>query len=161
MELMRISNDGIALIKQYEGCKLTAYKPVATEKYFTIGIGHYGADVKQGMTITERKAEELFCKDIAPIEQALNSLNINFKQQQFDALVSWIFNLGIGNFNSSTMKKYIIARKSDIEITDQLVQWHKSNGKPLLGLMRRRCDEANMWLGQSRYKVDNNGKITK
>lgn len=158
---MRISKDGIAFIKQYEGCRLTAYKPVSTEKYYTIGIGHYGADVKAGSTISQQKAEELFCKDIEPIETALNALNINFKQCQFDALVSWIFNLGIGSFNSSTMKKYIIARKSDVEITDQLVQWHKSNGKPLVGLMRRRCEEANLWLGYERYKVDSSGKITK
>jgi GH24 family phage-related lysozyme (muramidase) len=160
MDLMKTSYKGLAMIRRFEGCKLQAYKPVPTEKYYTIGYGHYGPDVKQGMCITEKKAEDLLRSDVILIETELNSLGINFMQQQFDALVSWIYNLGTGNFRNSTMKKYIVADRPDYDITDQLVKWVKSNGKPLLGLMRRRVAEANMWLGGDIYRIENN-KITR
>ena len=159
MTLMKVSKLGIDLIKHFEGLKLTAYKPVPTEKYYTIGIGHYGADVKKDMAISEKQAEELFRKDIATIETTLNKMGINFTQNEFDALVSFIFNLGQGNFNNSTLKKYILQGKSDIEICDQIIRWVNSNGKPLLGLKRRRVAEANMWLGQEKYFIKNNDKI--
>lgn len=153
MMLMETSEHGIGLIKQFEGCKLTAYKPVPTERYWTIGYGHYGADVKQGQTITQAQAEALLVKDIKPIEQLLNKMNVNFRQSQFDALVSWIFNLGAGNFANSTMKKYIMQRRKDEDITDQLVKWVSCWGKPLLGLKKRRVAEANLWLGREAYRI--------
>lgn len=153
MNLMETSKQGIGLIKQFEGCKLTAYKAVPTEKYWTIGYGHYGADVKPGQTITQTRAEVLLEQDLRPIEQLLNRMNVNFRQGQFDALVSWIYNLGAGNFNNSTMKKYIMQRRKDEEITDQLVKWVNSCGKPLLGLKKRRVAEANLWLGRTAYQI--------
>lgn len=158
---MKISNSGLNLIKKFEGCKLVAYKPVPTEKYWTIGYGHYGSDVTKGMVITQNRAEELLKRDITPIERTLNSLCINFTQNAFDSLVSWIYNLGMTNFNSSTMKRYILSKKSDVEITDQMIKWHNSNGKPLLGLKKRRVAEANMWLGYEGYFVDASGNIKK
>jgi GH24 family phage-related lysozyme (muramidase) len=161
MKLMRTSKAGIDLIKTYEGCKLSAYKPVSTEKYYTIGYGHYGADVNKDMTITQTKAEELLVHDVIVIERNLNEMSINFTQNAFDALVSWIYNLGLGNFKSSTMYKYIVAKRSDIEITDQMVKWVNAGGKPLLGLKKRRCAEANMWLGKDLYHVSQNGTIYK
>lgn len=153
MELMKVSNKGVDLIKKYEGCRLQAYKPVLGEKYWTIGIGHYGKDVKQDERITMERALELFHNDIVPIEKVINGLNINFKQNQFDALVSWIFNLGVGNFNSSTMKKKILMKANEEEITDQMVKWVNSCGKPLLGLKKRRVDEANLFLGVQLYEI--------
>ena len=153
MNLMKTSEQGIGLIKQFEGCKLTAYKPVPTERYWTIGYGHYGADVKPGQTITQARAEVLLEQDVRPIEQLLNRMGVNFRQGQFDALVSWIYNLGAGNFNNSTMKKYIMQRRKDEEITDQLVKWVSSWGKPLLGLKKRRVAEANLWLGRTAYQI--------
>ena len=151
MTLMTISQQGRDFIKQFERLKLQAYKPVDTEKYYTIGYGHYGADVKKDMTITKEKAEALFKADIEPLERELNKLNINFTQGQFDALVSWLFNLGVGNFISSTMYKKIMAKAGDEEITDQMIKWVMSNGKPLNGLKKRRVAEANMFLGKARY----------
>jgi len=148
------------MIRRFEGCRLTAYKPVPTEKYYTIGYGHYGADVKQGMCITEKEAEKMLEQDVRKIETELNALGINFRQEQFDALVSWIYNLGIGNFNKSTMKKYILKDMTDLGITSEMVKWVNSGGKPLLGLMRRRVAEANMWLGSDIYRIENN-KITR
>ena len=160
MTKMVTSDEGKDLIKNFEGCKLSAYKPVPTEKYYTIGYGHYGPDVSKNMKINEATAEYLLIKDIQPIENLLNGLKINFRQRQFDALVSWIYNLGTGNFNSSTLKKYIVADHDDLSITDQMIKWVNAGGKPLPGLMRRRAAEANLWLGDEVYTIKNN-KITR
>lgn len=160
MELMITSQQGIDLIKQFEGCKLTAYKPVATEKYYTIGYGHYGEDIKPGMTITQEHAEMLLMKDLQPAERLLNRMGINFKQRQFDALVSWIYNLGAGNFNKSGLKRDIISGKADIDIANQIIKWVNAGGKPLMGLKRRRIAEANMFLGADIYHLDKYNNIT-
>jgi lysozyme len=155
---MKISQKGINHIKNFEGCKLKAYRDSVGIP--TIGIGHIKG-VKMGMTITQEQAEKFLKDDIAPIEKVLNNLGINFTQGQFDAICSWIFNLGTGSFNTSTMKKYIIARKDDIAITDQMIKWHNAGGKPLLGLKRRRVVEANMFLGRDMYYIDTLGNIKK
>lgn len=158
---MTTSQKGINLIKSFERCMLKAYKPVPSERYWTIGYGHCGADVKQGMTITQSTAESLFVGDLKPVERVLNSMGVVYTQNQFDALVSWIYNLGAGAFKSSTMYRYILAKKSDVEITDQMVRWVNAGGKPLLGLKRRRVAEANMFLGKTLYFVDYSGNIRK
>ena len=158
MELMKISDSGLSLIKRYEGCRLKAYKD--SVGVWTIGWGNT-SHAKAGMAITQQQAEQFLKEDLLPIENALNAMNINFTQNAFDALCGWIFNLGLGSFNSSSMKKYIILRKSDIEITDQMVRWFNAGGKPLLGLKKRRCAEANMFLGRELYYVDSSGNIKK
>ena len=158
MTLMKISQKGIDLIREFEGCKLRAY--LCPAGVWTIGIGHTKG-VKKGMVITQQQAEAFIKDDIKPIETLLNSMGINYTQNQFDALASFIFNLGQGNFESSTMYKYIVAKKSDIEITDQMVKWHNAGGKPLLGLKKRRCEEANMFLEKDVYYVDTLGNIKK
>lgn len=151
MTLMTISQKGIDLIKGFEGCKLFAYRDSVGVP--TIGYGHV-KDVKMGMSITQKQAEEFLKSDIKPIERLLNGMGINYTQNQFDALTSWIFNLGEGNFKKSTMYKNIVARKSDIEITDQMVKWYNAGGRPLAGLMRRRVAEANMFLGKNIYSTN-------
>ena len=158
MTLMKISQKGIDLIKKFEGCKLYAYRD--SVGVATIGYGHIKG-VKMGMSITQQQAETFLKEDIKPVETFLNGMGINYTQGQFDALTSWVFNLGQGNFKSSTMYKYIVARKSDLEITDQMVKWHNAGGKPLIGLKKRRCDEANMFLGRDVYYVDSMGNIKK
>ena len=155
---MTISQKGIDLIKKFEGCKLFAYRD--SVGVATIGYGHT-KDVKMGMSITQKQAEEFLISDVKPIERILNGMGINYTQGQFDALTSWIFNLGQGSFKSSTMYKYIVARKSDINITDQMVKWHNAGGRPLLGLKKRRVAEANMFLGCELYFVDSSGNIKK
>lgn len=158
MTLMRISQKGIDLIKEFEGCKLRAY--LCPAGVWTVGVGHTQG-VKAGTTITMAQAEQFLKDDIKPIERLLNGMGINYTQGQFDALTSFVFNLGQGNFKSSTMYKYIVAKKSDIEITDQMVKWHNAGGKPLLGLKRRRAKEANMFLGKDVYYIDTFGNIKK
>ena len=161
MRKMTISPEGIDLIKAFEGLQLKAYRPVQTEKYYTIGWGHSGPDVLEGMKISETKAEKLLAEDIAKFEKKINDVRVNFRQNQFDALVSWIYNLGTGNFNSSTMRQYIIGDREDEEITDQMVKWILAGGKPLTGLKRRRIAEANLFLGRERYYLDDENNIKK
>ena len=155
---MTISQKGIDLIKTFEGCKLFAYRDSVGIP--TIGYGHT-KDVKMGMSITQKQAEEFLKGDIKPVERLLNGMGINYTQNQFDALTSWIFNLGEGNFKKSTMYKNIVERKSDVEITDQMVKWVNAGGRPLLGLKKRRVAEANMFIGKTAYRVDNLGNIKK
>ena len=157
MRLMKTSNQGKNLIKEAEGLKLEAYRCPAGVP--TIGWGHTKG-VKMGQRITLAKAEDLLVEDLGPIERLLNGLKINFRQEQFDALVSWIFNLGAGNFKSSTMYKRILENAADEDITDLLIKWTYSGKQQLPGLMKRRVAEANLFIGYERYKV-NNGKIIK
>ena len=149
--MMTTSNQGKNLIKEAEGLRLDAYRCPAGIP--TIGWGHTKG-VKLGQHITVQQAEDMLVDDIAPIERLLNGLKINFRQEQFDALVSWIFNFGEGKFKGSTMYKRIIANAKDEEITDQLVKWINAAGRPLLGLMKRRVAEANLFIGYERYKVN-------
>ena len=149
--MMTTSNQGKNLIKEAEGLRLDAYRCPAGIP--TIGWGHTKG-VKLGQHITVQQAEDMLVEDIAPIERLLNGLKINFRQEQFDALVSWIFNFGEGKFKGSTMYKRIIANAKDVEITDQLVKWINTAGRPLLGLMKRRVAEANLFIGYERYKVN-------
>ncbi len=149
--MMTTSNQGKNLIKEAEGLRLDAYRCPAGIP--TIGWGHTKG-VKLGQHITVQQAEDMLVEDIAPIERLLNGLKINFRQEQFDALVSWIFNFGEGKFKGSTMYKRIIANAKDEEITDQLVKWINAAGRPLLGLMKRRVAEANLFIGYERYKVN-------
>ena len=98
---LSISNNGLALIKKFEGCRLTAYKAVSTEKYWTIGWGHYGSDVKQGQTITQAQADAFLKSDCSSAEKSVNSYSkYNWNQNQFDALVSFTFNCGSGNLKT-------------------------------------------------------------
>ena len=153
---MTTSEKGKNLIKIYEGCKLEAYKCPAGVP--TIGYGHTKG-VKMGMKITQAEAETYLKADIKPLESFLNKLGINFTQNQFDALISWLFNVGTGNFNSSTLKKKIVGKSSDMEVAKQIIKWVNSNGKPLLGLKKRRVDEANMFLNREAFCIDAKNNI--
>ena len=88
----RTSQTGVDLIKEFEGCRLTAYKATSSEQYYTIGYGHYGADVYPGMTITQQQAENLLKSDLIRFENNVNDFlskyDITIKQNQFDALVT-------------------------------------------------------------------------
>lgn len=154
---MTTSPEGKNIIKSFEGLRLEAYRCPAGIP--TIGWGHTKG-VRMGQHITREQAEDMLVEDIAPIERLLNALGINFRQCQFDALVSWIFNLGEGNFKQSTLLKKIMANAKDEEISDEIVKWVYAGKEPLPGLMNRRVMEATLFLGYDRYKV-NNGKIEK
>lgn len=158
MTLMVTSKRGIDLIKMFEGCRLEAYKCPAG--VWTIGYGTT-KNVKQGMKITLDEANKLLLEDIKPLEITLNALGINFTQNQFDALISWLYNLGVGSFKTSTLRKKLLAGESDDEITEQIIKWVNAGGKPLLGLKKRRVEEANLFLNKARYYIDSQNNIKK
>lgn len=133
---MNTSANGISLIKQFEGCKLTAYKAVASEKYYTIGYGHYGADVTKGMTITAAKATSLLKTDLKKFETAVSKYSAyNFNQNEFDALVSFAYN--VGNIDGLTRN----GTRDRAAIREVWTKYNKSGGKALAGLTKRRVAE--------------------
>jgi GH24 family phage-related lysozyme (muramidase) len=137
---MKISKTGINLIKRYEGLRLKAYKAVATEKYYTIGYGHYGADVTKDMVITEPIAEELLRKDLDKFEHAVVSLNRRWTQSQYDALVSFTFNCGVENL------KRLVKDRDTLQIADAFLLYNRAGGRVLTGLVKRRKEERILFL---------------
>ncbi len=140
---LSISNNGLNLIKRFESCKLTAYKAVNTEKYWTIGWGHYGPDVRQGQTITQSQADAYLKSDCATAEKAVNrySGKYHWNQNQFDALVSFTFNCGIGNLNTLLNN----GNRAISEISAKITAYNKSGGKILKGLVTRRETEKELF----------------
>lgn len=136
---MKTGVAGINLIKYFEGLRLQAYKPVATEKYCTIGYGHYGADVKPDMVITADYAEALLRLDLDKFERAVNSYERNWNQNQFDALVSFTFNCGVANL------KRLVTNRTNAQIATAIVKYNKAGGKVLKGLVRRRKAEQELF----------------
>lgn len=137
---MKTGEAGINLIKSFEGLRLKAYKPVSTEKFYTIGYGHYGADVKQGMTITPDYADALLRLDLDKCERAVNSYERNWNQNQFDALVSFTYNCGVVNL------KRLVTNRNNAEIAKAILLYNKAGGKVLKGLVRRREAEKELYL---------------
>lgn len=145
---MKSSDLLIRKIKEFEGLSLKAYKPVKTERYYTIGYGHYGSDVKANQVITEKEAEILLRKDLEKVEAYVNKLDVCVKQFQFDALVDFSFNLGTAALGRSTLLKYIRARKPEQYIRGEFAKWVNSGGVPLRGLKIRRQWEADRFFGK-------------
>lgn len=143
---MKTSDYAISKLKEFEGFRAKAYKPVATEKYYTIAYGHCGPDVGKNMTIDESMGVFLLRRDLAKFEKAVNGLKLELTQCQFDALVDFCYNLGFANLQSSTLLKYIKQGKPSADIQAQFKRWNKAGGRVLAGLTKRREWEANMWV---------------
>lgn len=131
---------GLALIQKFEGCRLKAYKPVKTEKYWTIGWGHYGPDVREGQTITQAEADAMLKEDCQRFADAVDNpaycpLTAQLNASQRDALISFTFNCGAGCL------KTLCRGRSLSQICAAMALYDKSNGKPLAGLTRRRAAE--------------------
>ena len=141
---MKISKEGIALIKKFEGCKLESYLCAANVP--TIGYGST-KDIKMGMTISQERAEELLLEDLEVYEDAVTkAVDVPLHQHQFDALVSWTFNLGGANLNASTMLK-VLNQGAYEDVPHQIKRWNKAGGKVLEGLTRRRLAESLLFEG--------------
>lgn len=149
---MKIGKSGLDLIKKFEGCELKAYLDIAGIP--TIGYGHTEtvslSDVKAGKTITQEEAEALLRSDLESREAALTkAINIEVNQNEFDALLSFVYNLGIQNFCRSTLRKYLNLGLKN-EASKQFLQWNKArvNGelKVVYGLTRRREAEKTLFL---------------
>lgn len=152
--MRNISQTGIDLIKSFEGLSLKAYKCVSTEKYYTIGYGHYGADVKAGQTITKKQAEDLLKQDVQRFVNHVNNyMSIyNFNQNQFDALVSFAYN--IGNIKQLTAS----GTRSISQISASIPLYNKSGGRVLNGLVRRRKKEQELFNKKATNDTTINGK---
>ena len=138
---MKIDKYGEKLIKQFESCKLFAYKVDKSEKYYTIGWGHYGADVKKDMKISKERANELFRNDIKCFENIVNScVKVPITQSMYNSLVSFTYNVGEGAFKNSSLLKYI-NKKQFKKASNEFKKWNKCGGKVLKGLVRRRMLE--------------------
>ena len=147
---MNISKEGINLIKKFEGCELEAYKCAAG--VWTIGYGSTHG-IEKGMDISQERADMLLLEDVEKFEKIVNdAVNVSLVQCQFDALVSWTFNLGGGNLNSSTMLKVLNDRKYD-EVPSQIKRWNKAAGQVKQGLIRRREAEALLFEGKEWHEV--------
>lgn len=140
-----LGQSGESLIKHYESLKLKAY--LCPANVWTIGWGHTKT-AKQGMVITRPQAQALFDQDIKSFVDAVNSaIKVNITQNQFDALVSLAFNIGIGNFTKSTLVRRINSRASDVEVHNQFRRWIFANGRRLQGLANRREAEILLYRG--------------
>lgn len=144
---MNTSRDGIKLIKEFEGLRLSAYRCAAG--VLTIGYGHTSAagepTVKPGMRITEAEAEAILIRDLKQYEDAVSAaVKRPLTQGQFDACVSLCYNIGAGAFARSTVVRRINAgRMADVPAA--FMMWTKGGGKELPGLVRRRRAEAALW----------------
>lgn len=143
----KISDKGVALIKEFEGLRLKAYPDPATNgDPWTIGVGHTGPNVRPGLVITEAQADDFLRKDVGRFEKAVNRLAPITTQDQFDALVSLAFNVGEGNLASSTLLRMHNAGNYD-GASNQFARWNKAAGKVMTGLTRRRAAEAKLYRG--------------
>lgn len=142
---MKINEDGLDLIKSFEGCELKAYKDIVG--ILTIGYGHTGADVKENQTISQAEAEEILKEDLERFEKGVTDLCklVPLNENQFSALVCFTFNVGLGAFKSSTMLKLLNA-KEYAKAADQFPRWNKAGGKEVAGLTRRREAERQLFL---------------
>ena len=136
---MKCSQEGLALIKKFEGCRLESYR--CSANVLTIGYGHTGG-VLETDVITQDDADRLLEQDIAKFEKYVNvNVAVELNQNQFDALVAWTFNLGVGNLRQSTMLRKL--NEGDYQsVPSEMNRWNKAGGKTLDGLIRRRKAEG-------------------
>lgn len=136
-----ISTNGVVLIKSFEGFSRVACKALPTEKYYTIGYGHYGADVKENQTISEAEAVKLLVKDLAKFVKKVNEYNrkYGFTQNEFDALVSFCYN--VGNIDGITKN----GTRTKAQIADKFLAYSYSAGKYVQGLYNRRLKERKLF----------------
>lgn len=156
---MKISKKGIDFIKGYEALRLEAYDDGVG--FWTIGWGHTKG-VKKGDKITLAQAEAYMHDDLAPAEKAVNEwVAVPLQQTQYDALVSFVFNVGTGKpgyeggFYSSTLRR-LLNEGDYIGAANEFLRWDKAGGKVLAGLTRRRKDEYNMFLFREGFSDERN-----
>ncbi|MGH1471559.1 MAG: lysozyme [Cellvibrionaceae bacterium] len=141
--MRHITQDGIDLIKRFEGFSSTVY--ICPAGYPTIGYGHFARSGESFKEICETEAEELLRKDVESAERAVLRLtNVPLTDGQFDALVSFTFNLGSGAFQRSTLRRKV-NRQAHAEVPAQLMRWVWAGGRRLRGLALRRQSESHLY----------------
>ena len=147
---MKTSQEGIDLIKHFEGCELESYR--CSANVLTIGYGTT-KNVVEGMKISQHQAEELLMKDLEEFEEYVEDLiDVKLDQHQFDALVAWTYNLGPTNLKTSTLRKVLNKGAYD-DVPEQMKRWNKAGGQVLKGLVRRRAAEALLFEGKKWHTV--------
>lgn len=138
---MKTSDKIKSMIKEWEGCRLKAYRCPAG--VLTIGYGHTSG-VKEGMQISRQEADRLFDEDIEAFERQVRPLvyGVDLTQNQYDSLVSLAYNIGVGALRKSTLLKKVKADPNDPTIRSAFMQWVRGGGKVLPGLVKRREREA-------------------
>ena len=139
---MKSTNYAILLIKSFEQLRLNSY--LCPAGVWTIGYGHTDG-VNQGMLITEKTADGFLKQDIRNAEHCINQMGADLTQEQFDALVSFVFNVGVQAFNTSTLKKKILKNPNDPSIADEFRRWVYAGNKKLPGLIKRREQEIKLY----------------
>ena len=140
--LMKLGERGTEILKYFEGCKLTAYQD--SVGVWTIGYGHTKG-VYDGMTITQDQAEQMLLSELEEYEGYIKDMvTVPLTQNQFDALVVWVYNLGPTNFRNSTLLKELNAGNYNAA-GQEITRWNKAGGKVLAGLVKRREAEAQLF----------------
>jgi lysozyme len=157
---MQMSQHGLQLLEQWEGFKLQVYKDSAGLP--TIGVGHLitkselasgtiniaGVPVKYADGLTQQQVTDLLAQDVVPAQNAVNNgVKVALNQNQFDALVSFAFNVGNGAFAGSTLLKLLNQGQYD-QVPTQLLRWTRAGGQVVQGLVNRRNNEIKLWNGQ-------------
>ncbi|MDQ3919520.1 MAG: lysozyme [Acidobacteriota bacterium] len=157
---MQMSQHGLQLLEQWEGFKLQVYKDSAGLP--TVGVGHLitkseqasgtininGVPVKYAGGLTQQQVTDLLAQDVVPAQNAVNNgVKVALNQNQFDALVSFTFNVGVGAFTGSTLLKVLNQGQYD-QVPTQLLRWTRAGGKVVQGLVNRRNNEIKLWNGQ-------------
>lgn len=148
MSDLTISENGLSMIASFESFEPKAYYCPAG--VLTIGYGHTGTnaqgqELQEGDTVTPEQAKRLLYEDVLWAEDAVNEQRLHLTQNQFDALVSFVFNVGATAFNHSTLLKKLKAGDYD-EAADEFLRWNKAGGKVLRGLTARREAERDLFL---------------
>ena len=139
MVLMNLGYNGTKLLKFFEGCRLTAYQD--SVGVWTIGYGHTKG-VHAGMSITQEEAEQMLLTELEEYEGYVEKyVTVPLTQNQFDALVVWVYNLGPTNFRKSTLLKELNSGNYTAA-GNEITKWNKAGGKVLAGLVKRREAEA-------------------
>ena len=140
---MKTSKDGLDFIQDVEGCKLFAY--LDTGGVWTIGVGHTGPEVVKGLSCTLEQVTKWLAEDVREAEDAINRLvKVPLTQNQFDALVSFVFNVGVNAFKGSTMLQKLNG-KDYVGASNQFPRWNKDNGRVITGLTKRRLLEQSVF----------------
>lgn len=140
---MKVSNIGINLIKEFESCKLSAYK--CSAGVWTVGWGSTGSAITDGTTWTQAQADARLAQDLAVFERGVDgSVHVELTQNMFNALVSLSYNIGLGDFHKSTLLK-LLNVGDYAGAADQFLVWNKAGGKISKGLQRRRIAERKLF----------------
>ncbi|MVW80162.1 glycoside hydrolase family protein [Bordetella sp. 02P26C-1] len=153
---MTMGSEGLAVLKHYEGCKLTAYRD--SVGVWTIGYGHTGPEVRAGLVWTQQQAEDALRDRLARefVPGVLKVIKRSMRQCELDAMVDLAYNIGVGAFHGSTLVRLVNAGDT-VGAADEFLRWVNAGGKPLLGLRRRRTADRALFLGATAQEAIKTG----